>query len=254
MQIIFTTLLMLAICPTLLLGLATKDTDMKSMFDAAQDYFFTSISEDILRIGQNCAYYTGMEEPHLNPAVVKDTSVILAFEEFYTGKSSPWVVIAENFNHPGFHLHDRSKAMGIHLKEKFDMPGDKTIKFMNDHLQEWATPLTQAFGGTPESSAKYAKIHQKAHNFYHFSSYEDGLPIASITISIQGQIARIDDVGTIPAYARRGHATALMKHALNFAHDSGVTHCFLGASNEGAPVYERLGFEILFEITEFGEN
>ena len=48
----------------------------------------------------------------------------------------------------------------------------------------------------------------------------------------------------IPAYAKRGHATALMKHALNFAYDSGVMDYFLGASNEGTPVYEKLGFEI----------
>lgn len=45
-----------------------------------------------------------------------------------------------------------------------------------------------------------------------------------------------------------------MKHALNFAYDSGVMDYFLGASNEGTPVYEKLGFEILFEITEFGKN
>lgn len=51
--------------------------------------------------------------------------------------------------------------MGIHLEEKFDTREGKTIKFMNDHLQEWAKPLMQAFGGTPENSLKYASIHQK---------------------------------------------------------------------------------------------
>lgn len=74
------------------------------MFNAAQDYFFTSISEDILRDGQNCAYYTDMEEPHLNPAVISDPEIIPIFKEFYAKKSSPWVIIAENFNHPEFAL------------------------------------------------------------------------------------------------------------------------------------------------------
>ncbi len=227
---------------------------MKEMFNIAQDYFLSSISQDILRIGKNCAYYTGMEEPHLNPAVIEDIGVMEIFEEFYAQKSSPWVIISDNFKHPNFHLHDKSKAMGIKLQGKFITPNDKIIKFMNDHLTKWAIPLTQAFGGTPESSLKYAAIHQKAQNFYHFTSYENHLPVASITLSIQGKTGRIDDVGTIPAYTRRGHATALMQHALNYAYDLGVTHCFLGASSEGAPVYERLGFEILFEIAEFERN
>jgi hypothetical protein len=42
-----------------------------------------------------------------------------------------------------------------------------------------------------------------------------------------------------------------VKYALNYAYDLGVTYSFLGASDDGVPVYKKLGFEVLSDICAF---
>ena len=81
---------------------------------------------------------------------------------------------------------------------------------------------------------------------YHFSLYSEEKPIASITLSLNNDIARIDDVGTLPEFQGKGYATRLMNYALSEAKKLGTTHCFLEASDSGLSIYQKLGFKTLF--------
>lgn len=60
-------------------------------------------------------------------------------------------------------------------------------------------------------------------------------------------IARIDDVGTLPAFKGKGYASALMRYVLLEAKELGARHCFLESSYSGLGVYQKLSFETLFK-------
>jgi GNAT superfamily N-acetyltransferase len=71
-------------------------------------------------------------------------------------------------------------------------------------------------------------------------------PVTALTLSIAAGIGMLNDVGTHPDHQRKGYASALIAHALNYAQGQGAHICYLEASSSGVTVYEKLGFEKLF--------
>ena len=126
------------------------------------------------------------------------------------------------------------------------------IKSNDNQLNDWMMPLMGAFESTIEICRVYAGTHENALkrniNLRHFSLYKQEKPIASITLSMHDNtIARIDDVGTLPAFQGKGYASALLRYVLSEAKKLGAHHCFLESSDSGLGVYQKLGFEPLFK-------
>ncbi|MES2252409.1 MAG: GNAT family N-acetyltransferase [Pseudomonadota bacterium] len=123
------------------------------------------------------------------------------------------------------------------------------IRAVDTNLNDWIFPLVEAFESTPKISAFYVDAHKRAlgnsARFYHFTLYKDDQPVASLTISVIGTLARLDDVGTLPAFQGQGFATRLVTYGLKKAIDLGCTDCFLGASPDGLSLYQKLGFRTL---------
>ena len=59
---------------------------------------------------------------------------------------------------------------------------------------------------------------------------------------VSGRQAIIQNVYTEPAWRRRGLAMLLMKEVISWSRKTGVDSLVLHASDEGRPLYERLGF------------
>ncbi len=133
--------------------------------------------------------------------------------------------------------------------------GDDICIASDDSLTDWSIPLIGAFDSTAEITAIYAKAHLRAlerhFKLEHYCLYQNKQPVSSITLSIKGNIARIDDVGTLPEFQGRGYATKLLKYVLLRAKESGVTDCFLGASDAGLSIYKKLGFKVIFESENY---
>ena len=72
--------------------------------------------------------------------------------------------------------------------------------------------------------------------------YLDGEPVASNMLVIGGGVASVYAVATIPAAQRRGVGAAITLKPLLDARDEGQTHAVLFSSEDGFPVYRRLGF------------
>jgi len=125
------------------------------------------------------------------------------------------------------------------------------IKANDDQLNDWMMPLIGAFESTIEICSIYAATHESALkkniNLRHFSLYKQEKPIASITLSLNNGIARIDDVGTLTEFQGKGYATHLMHYVLSEAKKLGASHCFLESSNSGLVVYQKFGLEPLFK-------
>jgi GNAT superfamily N-acetyltransferase len=70
----------------------------------------------------------------------------------------------------------------------------------------------------------------------------DGVPVSAVTVTRSGQIAGIWSMGTARSYQGQGAGRAVLEHAIAYEQGRGAEWFFLGASDEGRPLYEKLGF------------
>jgi len=245
------------------------------LFYQAEDYFFRSLSKECLNFDDFAtAYLTGVDLDSDNPLYIRKNieaidDILSCCKDFYHSNNTPWnVIVTEQFmssdlekslNNMGFNHSGRSVAMFLELnKQSKEKNQDNIIiRAVDDKLEQWMMPLVGAFESTLDITRQYAHVHQKAlenkANFHHYTLYKDDAPISSITLSLQENMARIDDIGTLPAHKNKGYATQLMKYAINEAIDMGAKYCFLEAWESGIAVsiYKKLGFIVLYKNTNY---
>jgi GNAT superfamily N-acetyltransferase len=239
------------------------------LFYKAEDYFFRSISEKSLDLkSQATGYYTGIPSDNFNLLIIKEKipdieNILASTTVFFKENPAPWSIVIEedlltevtenNIKRYGFSYSDVSVAMFLDIETHDLLPNmpNLIIADVNNKLDHWAQPLLHAFESTIEITNQYRDVHlnalKTAKNFYHFSCYQDEIPVASLTLTINKGMARIDDVGTLPFYQNKGIATYLIHYAIGEAKRLGVTYCFLEASASGLSVYQKIGFQPLFK-------
>lgn len=245
-------------------------THQKEQFNETKDYFFRSLSTKCLDIENGVtAYLTNVQIKDLNIVniIKQPTSIenlINLSEQFYGRENIPFVMdFDESCVHGienillsrGYQEIERTIAMAINLKDTHfhyhdDQQNDTIIKSNDNNLKEWIVPLISTFESTDEIFSQYAHTHEnalkKGVKLYHYSLYKADKPISSMTLYINNKIAWIDDVNTIIEYQHQGHGTQLMNFALMKAQELGATKSFLESSEAGLPMYQKLGFGIIF--------
>lgn len=78
----------------------------------------------------------------------------------------------------------------------------------------------------------------------HFAVFEGGEPVAWVELYAEDGVAQVEALATLPAHRNRGHASALVRHAVGTARRGGADLVFLVADAEDWPrhLYARLGF------------
>lgn len=79
----------------------------------------------------------------------------------------------------------------------------------------------------------------------------DGTPVATTTTCIFGSVAWIAMVLVEMSARRKGVATALLKHAMDYLDGQGVRSIRLDATAAGQPVYEKLGFVPEYRLSRY---
>ena len=79
----------------------------------------------------------------------------------------------------------------------------------------------------------------------------DGTPVATTAAFVFGPVAWVAMVLVEVDSRRKGVATTLLKHALNFLDKQGVKTVRLDATAAGQPVYEKLGFVPEYPLTRY---
>jgi len=236
-----------------------------NLYRQAEDYFFRGISSKCLNLGDGAnAYMTGFI--YITRSTNALDKILIQGKQFYEQDNHFFKVIIPQklctsqivgiLNTLGYSHESKSVSMVVNL-DKFTI--DKTagfdaetlIKANDNQLNDWMMPLIGAFETTFEICSIYADSHESAlkrnMNLHHFSLYKQEKPIASVTLSTNNNIARIDDLGTLPEFQGKGYATHLMRHVLSEAKRLGARYCFLESSDSGLRVYQKLGFEPLFK-------
>ncbi len=245
---------------------------LESLFYQAEDYFTKGISKKFLELRDGVTLYmTGADEANLNFVCIRKSvpslaTVLKQSKRFFDKHKLPFVVVIpediatdemkDDLKSIGYLQTSTGVAMWARLEDVTtdivpSFNDDVVIHDNNKKLNEWMMPLITAFKSNFEVTSQWASAHEnalkKGIKLHNFSLYALGQPACSITLSLHNNLARIDNVGTLPALQNRGYATYLIKHALLAAKKFGATHCFLESSESGFSLYQKLGFKPLFK-------
>lgn len=242
-------------------------------YEISENYFWSTISLATGRSNSVDLYATGVDNCYLNVAIQKAPLTENTFQDtvkhinkFYKTHHLPWVWIIRHgmippqlIESPSMKLLDRSTAMYYDVRTLSDTISSHELHILenNQDLTDWGICLCKTYQSPLESTSQYlevVKLYIEAHkrptwnraNFHHFVGYLNKIPVSTAILSIHGNKARIDDVGTIPAYQKKGYATQMILHALKESKELGADICFLESSQTGKKVYEKLGFKELF--------
>jgi predicted acetyltransferase len=85
----------------------------------------------------------------------------------------------------------------------------------------------------------------------HYLGWLGNTPVATASVVLSGKVAGVWNVGTVREYRRRGVASAIMRYILSEARTLGYESSMLLASEDGKPLYEKLGYETLSNVRVF---
>jgi GNAT superfamily N-acetyltransferase len=136
------------------------------------------------------------------------------------------------------------------LNENLDYPPRLMIERVrnNDQLDIWAQTLAQGFG-EGESEANWVHdVYRKIGldddaAFRHYLGWLDSKAVATTSLFLGAGVAGIYFVMAVPEARRQGIGAAITLAALQDARALGYRVGVLGASEQGVPVYKRIGFQ-----------
>lgn len=244
-------------------------------YRATERHFWRSIAQDITTVSDRAeCYLTPLPVPVFNYIYLQagaDNDDFSLAQQSFAAHHKPHCLVAEKSAaealHPqimaaGYEADGETSAMHLSVDEwqpSSVLSAGCEIREVNDQLSLWAEPLEAAFPAgeddeeVPDFSivSDYISYHQRAMangtELHHAVLLCQGKPVSCITLSLSEYGARIDDLGTVPAYQGNGYATLLLDYALTLCRTRGIRDCYLEASSEGLSLYQKLGFRTLFD-------
>ena len=101
-----------------------------------------------------------------------------------------------------------------------------TVRYLGEHIEGDDLVILLAVDGDVIAASCMACLFQTA-------------PVPSCPT---GKTAELLNVYTLPAYRRQGHAETLLRRMLRELQDRGVEKVLLDYTDDGLPLYEKLGF------------
>jgi len=129
------------------------------------------------------------------------------------------------------------------------------IRRVSDHktLTDLYDINSAGYGINPElARASTGPAEDWEQNAFGFVAYHEGEPVScAATFPVDGRLY-VGQVATMPRAQRRGYAEAVMRHSLNEATKAtGIQRTVLHASDEGRPIYLRMGYRSTSKFTVY---
>ena len=180
---------------------------------------------------------------------------------WFVNPSSTPVDLAVILEENGLEEFSSSPGMAINhelIDDSIDIPDGVQLEEVvtPEALEDWSRVCSEGFQIPGEIGAMIADVSGKEgfgkqapwRNFY---ASLDGQIVATSSLFISEGIAGIYCVATLPSARRKGIGTALTKMAVLEGKAAGCNWSGLQASSEGVPVYEKLGFETVYNFRRF---
>jgi ribosomal protein S18 acetylase RimI-like enzyme len=170
----------------------------------------------------------------------------------WVGPSSGPAGLGERLESHGLELEARPPGMAVELDllKEPEPPEGLKIERVRDRkaLAEWTRIVTSAFGIPVESSGLLLDLFDRVGYApdSNLSSYVGVLgdeAVSSSTLFLEGEVAGIYNVATLPDARGRGIGAAMTLAPLKEARERGSKMGILQSSDMGYGVYRRLGFE-----------
>jgi ribosomal protein S18 acetylase RimI-like enzyme len=250
--------------------------DLISSVHKTQEYFLWALSKETFETHGVTAYAPDIAEPNLNFAMQTGEidggleEILQKVEAFYKAQALPWLWQL-NSSRDQSDLKEMLSKHGYQVREKYstfigfidhfslqENTQSVIIKEVEEaQLSDWLLPLQEAFQSTEGSAHVYLEAHiralHKEANFHHFVAYAGDEAVSASTLSLSSHGARLDDLGTKPAYQRKGIGSAMTRHLMKVAKNLGYEWICLDASEEGALLYKSMGFQELCQNEMYGK-
>lgn len=129
-------------------------------------------------------------------------------------------------------------------------PDGVTIKRLSHagEMDDWLTVFMPVFKLPEERRAIFRDTYERCGFgetalWQHFVAYDGEAPVATTSILVDGDLAGVYHVATLPEARGRGIGAAVTRAAMRFARDAGATRAALQSSLAAFNVYRSLGFE-----------
>mgnify|MGYP003386444179 CR=1 FL=1 len=240
----------------------------KSILDL-QNLFFRKMSLGVLERENILASSMGIDNPFFNlvlqtdiDAISKIDSSISEIKEFFAKYNVPWTWLVFPFSEPanlseilvskGMVEIETFAVMGLDMRHL--LPDMSLLKHELREVQnskdfdDWSIPVQEGFESSALEIKQFRALTENIpygenNDFHHYVMYVDGIPLASGTMSLHNNNARLDNISVRPSYQRRGFGEMIINHMLREAKLLGVKYCFLDASYQGVGLYKKIGFE-----------
>jgi ribosomal protein S18 acetylase RimI-like enzyme len=88
--------------------------------------------------------------------------------------------------------------------------------------------------------------------FVSYVAYHDQEPVSTAAVVVEGGIAGVYNVATIPGHQRLGYGEAVMRHALDEVRRScGIERTILQSTAAGYRLYERMGYRTITRVSVY---
>lgn len=221
-------------------------------------------SEDV---GGALCWYSTSYVPVFNGAAIFDESLfnkptIRMIEDYFEPRDRPYSIMTLDALTPQaarvlapFHYveYDSMPAMWLEGRPADNPPGSPDV-----WVKQVDNPVPLAVFRRILSNVFYLSISEvnlvlgertlQIPHVRHYLGWIGNIPVGTASLVLSEGVAGVWNVGTLPEYRHRGVAATLMHHILNEARSLGYENSMLLASNEGQPLYDRLGYKTLSHI------
>lgn len=129
------------------------------------------------------------------------------------------------------------------------LPENVTIRRARDAeaLTPWMDVFMPVFSRPPAERAIWREAYERFGfaddaTWTHFLAFLGDEPVATTTLLLDGALAGVYHVATLPGARGRGIGSAVTRAAMRYARDRGATQAALQSSESGLGVYRSLGF------------